>query len=159
MTRRLVIQGGSEAAPFRVSSAISGDAASASKFNLIFDGNQQPLRFLASGYLSCPGMAYENSAAAVATGTVGPVYSTPSGQYPLFCVMEWRPPYTPNPASAFTIKKLNSPTSGIGGMLSGGYFIGLNFTRQAQIPVLGGSPYLGPMPLAYICYLIFKNYG
>ena len=73
--------------------------------------------------------------------------------------MEWVAPLAPNPAVARTIRKTNAPTAGIGGVLSDGYFYGLNFTRQAQIPVLGGSPFLGPMPLAYICYLIFKNYG
>lgn len=158
MTRRLVIQGGSDSAPFRVSSAAAGDAGSASKFNLIFDGNQRPLRYLIHGYLPCPGMAYENSAAAVYTRTDNPVYSAPEGQYPLFTVMEWRS-VSPNPARGITVRKYNSPTSGIGGVLSGGYFYGLNFTRQAMIPVFGGSSYLGPMPLAYVCYLIFKNYG
>lgn len=158
MTRRLVIQGGSDSAPFRVSSAIAGDAASASKLNLIFDGNQRPLRYLTSSWLACPGMSLSNSAAAVYTRTASPVYSTPAGQYPLFSLMEWRA-VAPNPTRGITIKKLNGPTSGIGGVLSGGYFYGLNFTRQASIPEVGGGSHPGPMPLAYICYVIFKNYG
>lgn len=160
MSRRLVIQGGG-ASPFRVASASAGDAGEVSQFDTVFDGNQSPLRYLTKGYLYCQGLPWDNTTEAWVTQGPAPIYSTPSGQFPLFSIQEYRPANAPNPAFGGTIyKSTTGPNqAGFGGSLVDGFFFGIVFTRQQRIIVPGNAPVITPLPHVYICYLLFKNYG
>jgi hypothetical protein len=160
MTRRLVIQAGS-GSPFRVASLTAGDAATASQFDTVFDGNQSPLRYLTKGYMYCQGIPYGNTTEAWVTQGDAPVYSAPPGQFPLFSLMEYRIGSSPNPNSGRTIWKATTGANqgGFGGTLANGFFYGINFSRQVRISNPGQDPFITPLPYTYICYLIFKNYG
>jgi hypothetical protein len=141
MVARVKIQGGASS-PFRVSVA-TVDVATADFDQTIFDGNQMPFRIYSNNYIQANLTFYASPALAYATQ--GPsVYSTPSGQFPMFNVM-WR---VPDGAPSDKLKTSKQ----IGGMINSadGKFYALAFARQS-----------GPTTIAYAyCnYLIYRNYG
>ena len=157
MSRRIVFKGGGSA-PFTVAAAGRDADGDRSDFeNLIFNGNQPPLRLWGKSVVVVPGIQANNNAIGViAKG--GSIMPTPAGLWPLFCVVgqftsDAGPSKRPITGPFFT-----SPSgygSGFGGALSSdGYFYGVNFTTR-RTPQ-GETP----QSLAYqIYYAIFKNYG
>lgn len=81
MARRVIFQSGA-ASPLRISVAGS-DAASAQFNQLIFDGNQPPLRLWSTGWIAVVPLAFANTAQVLfQDGPTLPV--TPSGTVPIF---------------------------------------------------------------------------
>jgi hypothetical protein len=152
MTRRVIIDGNS-ASPFRVSVA-GVDAASAEFNDLIFDGNQSPLRLWATGYMAIIGITYNNFLAGqnLSTDHTGS-FSTTSGTFPVFMTM-WRNTgdalnriFTPS----FQPANNASVLGGGGGGVCGGVFKGFNANRG-----LATAPD-NPASTEYINYCVFRN--
>lgn len=147
MTRRVIIDS-TAASPFRVSVA-GVDAASAEFNDLIFDGNQSPLRLLATGYVACGGHTWnEYTFGKNVAEASGLTYSL-SGR-PVFLVAG----RVDNGFGALTTPNAypGAAGSGHGGAFCSGTFIGISF--------LGGAP-LNPdaLPNNTFCnYAVFRNY-
>ena len=155
MTKKRVIIASGVASPFRVS--VAGVDASNAEFNdLIFDGNQQPMRLYATGYETVPTIA-NGDTANIAHAVLASGPSTPAGTNPLFMVM-WR-----HNASGGDTLLLKTPQlspsvpfsvtagSGGGGAYEDGAFRALSCGRDPS----GGAFYTQDN---IINYAIFKNY-
>lgn len=157
MVKRVIIKSGA-GSPLRIS--VPGvDAAGAEFNNLIFDGNQPPLRLHVKGYVSISTIDFTN------TQNLRPVTSSdvlptvPSGTTPIF-VVTWRQPLAGG-STAGGMKTVNfnlntSNTLGGGGgavtTTSGALrFIGLSCSREGP----SGGRFSGDN---LINYMIFKNY-
>lgn len=156
-TERVILQGGS-GSPLRIS--VAGVDASGAQFNnLLFDGNQPPLRLWSTGSVLVPPIDQLNIATAFFTdGPTVPV--SPSGTVPIFFVCV-RQPVTgaPNPGA---VGNSNTPpfrtynAYGMGGGIfnvgGSNVFSGLNFNRDNGVNGLfAGSPCI-------VNYAIMKNY-
>lgn len=179
MTNRVIIQS-SAASPLRVSVA-GADAATAQFGNLIFDGNQPPLRLAQNGYLTMTPIT-DAARNAPTPQTVkessGVPLSAPAtaGTNPVFMVM-YRSPYdlwtnSPNSPRVYTTQPgwvttparwttnvgsiqgtLGSGDQGGGGaILNGNTFVGLTFNSQQN------DGFHDRFNTLYINYAIFKNY-
>lgn len=139
MVKRVIIQSGG-ASPFRVSVA-GVDAAGAQFNNLIFDGNQPPLRLFATGFVTIPVVDALNNAAAFFTDSALTLPVVPAGTVPIF-LCQVRQPNTgaPNPGA---VGNQNTPAFrtlnafGLGGAIFpvGGVnvFTGINFNRDNTV--------------------------
>lgn len=152
MTRRVVIKS-SSSSPFRISAA-GVDALSAEFNDLIFDGNQPPLRLWISGYTTVEGMSRDeyNGGQNIREGSgIGP-FTTPSGTTPVFLVN------AKTSSAGIDTGRVKLPTfnSGLGsggGAICSGYFIGVSFTLGFP-----ATPSARP-PFDYINYAIFRNFN
>lgn len=152
MTRRVIIDGNA-ASPFRVSVA-GVDAASAEFNDLIFDGNQAPLRLWGTGWMTIGGISYNDFIGGknINTSHTGS-FSTPSGTFPVFMTM-WRNSSDPNNliyTPSFQTAANNANQGGGGGGICGGVFKGFNSNHG-----LPSSP-SSPAPDAYVNFCVFKN--
>lgn len=141
MVKRVKISSGNSS-PFVVS--VPGvDLATAAFDEWIFNGNQMPFRIWSNNYINTNLIPAGSSGLAYATQ--GPsVYSTPSGQFPMFNVM-WR---IPDGTASDKLKTAKQ----IGGVINGadGKLYGISYARQSNPSSIS---------YAYCNYLIFKNYG
>lgn len=156
-TKRVILQGGG-GSPLRIS--VAGVDASGAQFNnLLFDGNQPPLRLWSTGYVTIPVIDQLNVATAFFTdGPVVPV--SPSGTTPIF-FLSVRQPNTGaiNPGG---VGNSNSPAFrtynayGLGGGIfnvsGSNVFSGLNFNRD------NGSSGLFGANQGVVNFAIMKNY-
>lgn len=155
MARRVIIQGDATS-PFRVSVA-GVDAASAQFNNLIFDGNQPPLRLWSTGWVSAPTISFsDTNAASFANGPFVPV--TPSGTTPIFFCMV-RQPTTSGVVNPGGVGNSNSTPFrtynfyGMGGAIAddgGNLFLGFNCNRDVTGTMFSGD--------GIVNYAIMKNY-
>lgn len=155
MTTQRVIIDSTAASPFRVS--VAGVDASSAQFNdLIFDGNQSPIRLWATGYILVDGTTWNdfNLGGKNTTEAGGPGgFTTPSGTTPVFVTM-WRRNdgigkiFTPSFQASS-----NVTNGGGGGGICSGQFLGLSFNVGAP-----GAPTSLPAQ-NYTNYCIFKNYA
>lgn len=142
MVARVKIQGGASS-PFRVSVA-TVDVATADFDQTIFDGNQQPFRIWSNNYIAA-NLIPSFASGGLAYATQGPsVYTTPSGQFPMFNVM-WR---IPDGTASDKLKTAKQ----VGGVINSadGKFYGISYARQSNPSSIS---------YAYCNYLIYKNYG
>jgi len=151
MVKRVTIDCAGAISPFRVSAA-GVDVDSAEFNNLIFDGNQSPLRLWGTGYGAVAGISYDDwfFGKNIVSSIIIAGPSTPSGTTPVFMTM-WRP------AAGGFLKTpifINSHSvAGGGGGFSSGNFCGLSFSV--------GFPSAPTTPASniYVNYAIFKNYN
>lgn len=141
------------ASPFRVSVA-GVDAASAEFNNLIFDGNQSPLRLWATGFMTIVGITYNNFLGGqnLSTATAGS-FPTPSGTFPVFMTM-WRNTGDANNrvwSPSFQPANNASVLGGGGGGICSAVFKGFNANRG-----LATAPD-APATSEYVNYCVFKN--
>jgi len=149
MTERVKIDS-TAASPFRVSAA-GVDVNLAEFADLIFDGNQSPLRLWGTGWGTVAGNTYDEWTGGKNTEwsgfVAGPV--TPAGTTPVFMTM-WRPV-----PSGFVrtplVKNIHSQASAGGGFSSGSFY-GLSFSVGTPV-----APSTRPSDVA-VNYAIFKNY-
>lgn len=154
MTNRVIIDS-TAASPLRVSVA-GVDAALAEFNNLIFDGNQSPLRLSSTGYVVVGGISYNDYTIGGKNTNEGSpvlVLATPAGTTPI-----WFSGFTKNAGDPFqSMWHVNNLSQGTGSSIcqssGNNYFIGVN--HQIGAP---GTPTV-PGASAYISYAIMKNYG
>ncbi len=155
MSRRVVIQGGNAAHPFRVGSP-GVNADTADLFDLFFDGNQSPLRLWGTGFVSAAPLGANNASAAQFT-TGPPVLATPPGTFPV-CIVNGHQSYNPNAQTDHLITPFNQTNGsrflGYGGIVAQNTFFAINFIHE--VIVQGG---VAPLTNALVNYCIFKNYG
>lgn len=153
MTRRVIIDS-TATSPFRISVA-GVDAASAEFNDLIFDGNQLPLRLWHAGYLEIAGITYNEFAGGqtIRSGVTAALFPTPAGTSAMFKCM-WRNAsdslgriYTPS-----YLDGQNPILGGGGGGVCSGVFKGANFTRGVP-----GAPNSAGATI-YCNYAVFRNY-
>lgn len=153
--QRVTIQG----AVMRVS--VAGVDASLAQFNnLIFDGNQPPLRLWGTGFVTIPVIDALNNAGAFFTDSTLALPTVPAGTVPIF-LTSVRQPNTgaPNPGG---VGNQNTPSFrtlnafGLGGAIfnvSGvNVFTGINFNRDNSVSGLFGSN------KGVVNFAIMKNY-
>lgn len=154
MTERVKFQadGGS---PLRIS--VSGvDVNSAQFSDLIFDGNQQPLRLWGTGYLAVFSIDFFNSRT-IMTATGPLVLATPSGTTPMFKVLSRNDHQSsvavPTTPGAHVLGR--APGGGSVSNVDGGgnRFVGINVARDA---VQGGGSPEETVPI-YVAYAILRN--
>jgi len=166
MTTRRVIIGPGGSSPFRVS--VTGVDAAGAQFNdLIFDGNQPPLRLFLNGFMAIDPLSQGESSDGITVklvaGPTGP--AVPGGTNAMFLTM-WRQPngavgnYLYNGGAGYvTTPQFASSSSstgqGGGGGMDSSRFIGLSFARPILLPSGFWTGFTGP---TYINYCIFKNY-
>jgi hypothetical protein len=153
MARRVRFDGsGTSGSPLRIS--VRGANALTAQFNdLIFDGNQPPLRLAVTGVATVNGITWNQRQFGknVNEGSPIPVIATPAGTTPIFMVM-WRlndglnRVYTPSFAPSS-----NPIAGGAGGGICSGNFCPACFTTGAP-----GAPDSLPN-VTFINYCIFKN--
>jgi hypothetical protein len=158
MVKRVIIgsEGGS---PLRVSVA-GVDASSAQFNNLIFDGNQPPLRLYSTGYVTARVLqasgSDRNTAAIFTNGPPVPV--TPSGTTPIFFCMV-RQPTSSGVVNPGGVGNANSPPFrtynfyGLGGSIvddGGNIFLGFNCNRDTTGTMFSAD--------GVINFAILKNY-
>lgn len=162
MAKKRVIIQSNATSPFRVS-VIGVDASGAQFNNLIFDGNQPPLRLWATGYVQPLPLGFSNPDTATFADSA-PIIATPSGKTPIYFLSTRQPlgPNTLNPGgvgngncSAF----ITYNSYGEGGLISIGagsggsnLFTGMNFNRDSLI----GNQFSN-IP-AVVNFAIMKNY-
>lgn len=160
MKERVVIQGGG-VSPLRIS-VVGVDASSAQFNNLIFDGNQPPLRLWGVGYVTSAPLA-SGSGATVTSGSPATVITTPSGAFPLFLTMVRQPLAGGSPVNPGAVGNQNTPAfrtlnnygSGIliNNSGSNNLLYGINFNRDNPTNGLFGTQ-------SCICnYAVLKNYA
>lgn len=159
MARRVVI-GEFPSSPFRVAAAGS-DADTADTFDLLFDGNQSPLRLGQKGTFALPYNSAANLAPAVIPSS--PVilqHPSPAGRHCLFTVTGYGSGvsvFVPNGSGgsvnvtyiAGTTPFRNGTLEGIGGVITNTAFYPVNFYRQQNLSAWGPT---------YFYFHIFKNY-
>lgn len=152
MSRRVII-GPNGVSPFRVASS-GDDADTANTFDLLFDGNQAPLRKMMQGVVTIYFIKPGNLAPAIVTST--PLsHPSPSGRYCHFiCAGRDLNNYgngVSNTAST-PFRSVNTSTlvgSGWGGAITETDFYGASFMDDVN----------GTIPNnAEMYYLIFRNY-
>lgn len=155
MTRRVIVDGsGTFGSPLLISVA-GVDAASAEFNDLIFDGNQSPLRLWATGYLTIGGITYNDFIGGknINTGVTGAAFGTPSGTFPVFMTM-WRQSTDPSArvwTPSFQAAANNGNQGGGGGGICSGVFKGFNSGHGL---VTGPTT---PAPDNYVNYCVFRN--
>lgn len=147
---RVVISG----AVMRVS-VVGADASVAQFGNLIFDGNQPPLRLWSTGWMAISVLGFSDHAAAV-FGTGPTVPTTPPGTTPIFfCSVRQPNMGAGNPGG---VGNFNTPAIrtynyyGAGGAIAGGVFLGFNCNRENLAGGLFGANQ------GVVNYAIMKNY-
>lgn len=149
MARRLIIGPGASS-PFLVSDT-GYDAATAGFVNLIFNGNQPPLRVWGTGYVTIAPSPAGNLAPAI-YGTGVAVLATPSGLFPQFNVNTKRSQAgTTTPDRLRTVNSRPTQRAGCGATIFGNTLYPIQFDRKATDTTVMGN--------AVINYIIFKNYG
>lgn len=140
--------------------SVAGVDASLAQFNnLIFDGNQPPLRLAGTGYVLVTVVAFtSNSNGSFANGPSVPI--TPSGTTPIFLTSVRQP--TTGAVNPGAVGNDNSPafrtynSYGMGGAIydtgSSKVFTGINFNRDN-----GGNGLFGGGQ-GIVNYAIMKNY-
>lgn len=151
-TRRLVVQG-SSASPFRVSGG-GVDAGTADTFDLLFDGNQSPLRVWSTGYVAATPLEPANLAPALVTPGPG-VIAAPAGQAPIFMLAGRQFNSSPNPPTLNTVYHA-SGGGGFGGIIANNQFFAVNFRRNVYN---GNDGALALNGLVYVNFCIFRNIG
>lgn len=161
MAKRVIFQSGA-ASPLRIS--IVGADASAAQFNqLIFDGNQPPLRLWSSGWLSIVPLQFANTAQVLyQDGPTLPV--APSGTVPIFFTIT-RQQELVGVGGGIT-SPLNGPAnrtydaSGMAGAVfnvgGSNIFTGLNFNRDNSVGGIYGTNTGSPV-LGVVNYAIMLN--
>lgn len=145
MSVERVVINSSGGSPLRVSA--SGVDANLAQFeDLLFDGNQAPLRLHQVGYVTIMSIAPSNIAPAVVSGV--PITALPG--YPSFSVMVRQ---DTNSGTGPLRCCWRNGADGAGGVVNPGQFYGVQWGRMASIP--GGDP---PQRPGYINFAIFKNY-
>lgn len=152
MTRRAVVQGNS-ASPFRVSGG-GVDAGTADTFDLLFDGNQSPLRVWSTGYVVATPLEPSNSAIAFMTSGPG-VIAAPAGQAPIFVIAGRKNNSSPNPPSLNTVYHTMGG-GGFGGIIAFNQFFAVNFGRNVYN---GNDGALSFDATVYVNFCIFRNIG
>lgn len=141
------------ASPFRVSSA--GTDVDTAEFNsLIFDGNQQPLRFWGSGFVTVSGFTWNDwQTGKNIAETIGPGgFTTPTGTSAIFLTM-WRD----TSLHRVTTPAFGPAFVGVGGT-GGGGLCGGTFSGVASNIGTSTNP-TTPGPNIYSNYCIFRNYN
>ncbi len=160
MARRVIIQGGGSS-PIRVSAA--GVDANGAQFNdLIFDGNQSPMRLHGTGFVALPPINRDIDSVKtidkLVTGASLP--AVPSGTTPMFLVAVRN-------RSSDTEGRLQTPFAILGGISDnlfrgGGGAIsdvdgaGLRFVALT-FAIRLSTVFPNPQPSSYINYCIFRN--
>lgn len=153
VVKRVTIDGsGASLSPFRVSA--SGVDVDLAEFNdLIFDGNQSPLRLWGSGWATVGGISYNDWLAGKNTVERSIVTTpvTPAGTTPVFMTM-WRVVGSGQFLHTPIFRNSSSVAAG-GGGISSGVWYGLSFSV--------GGPASPSTPASDIAvnYAIFKNYN
>lgn len=135
------------------------DVAAAEFNNLIFDGNQQPLRLWGTGFVVVYVIDYDNSM--TINHTIGPlVLPTPAGTSPPFVVTVKRESTGTNQVSPPGTRQVSVSACG-GGAVSnvdggGNKFVGITVAREV-IRTSNTSPGPGTGSV-WVNYAIFKNY-
>jgi len=146
MSDRVVIKSDG-AQPFRVSS-VGVDAETAEFQDLLFDGNQSPLRIHQVGYVSVLSLRKPNLAPAF----VSSIAIDPLPGYPLFSVMLRED--EPYGVGACRCVYRNGPGEyGGGGVANPNTFYAITWRRTNGVP--GTDP---PPQTNYINFVLFKNY-
>lgn len=153
MAKRVIIRSGA-GNPMRVS--VSGfDADTAGGENLIFNGNQAPLRRFLSHYTALDSTDGGNLSLAN-IGPPAPLYPTPPGTYPLFCIVGFPtfngltslPPGI-RPQNAWSRRGTFAGMQGFGGVITSLGLHGINYSKHSSV---NHTP-------AYINFLVFRNHG
>jgi hypothetical protein len=153
MTRRVRFDGsGQSGSPLRISVA-DVDVLTAQFNDLIFDGNQPPLRLWGTGFTSVVGITFNErlNGKNISEGTAIPVVAVPAGLTPVFMV-HWRKDdgqghvYTPSSQGSN-----NGLIGGGGGGICSGFFCPACFNTGAPA-VPDSLP-----PGSFINYCVFKN--
>jgi hypothetical protein len=125
----------------------STDAGSADKFDLLFDGNQSPLRIWGTGYVVATPLEPDNLAPAWVTP--GPaVIASPAGQSPIFVV---------SGRNSFDVSKTvyhDTGNAGFGGIIASNQFFAINFSRNVYrdgVLIFDST--------IYVNFCIFRNIG
>lgn len=146
MTERVVIGKGAGDSPLRVA-AVGYDANNAEFDELLFDGNQPPLRLHHIGYVFVDDLDYNNLAPAWTASVAYP----PLSGYPQFCVMSRKTNQTSYGVTTFLpAPAFRAGASGGGGVITPDKFWGINWDRKYPFPY--GPTY------RYVNFAIFKNY-
>lgn len=145
MSIKNVVFGSSSGSPLLVS-ASGVDAEGAEFSELLFDGNQSPLRVAQKGIVGMPLINVNNIAPAV----FNPVllqHPPPAGKFPYFtCVFR----VDTSGVSTRIVTPRKQGASGHGGAVSGTRFFGVQFNRAI-------GP--GATLTTYCYYMVFRNYG
>lgn len=176
MTDRVVFQA-SAASPLRVS--VAGVSAASAQFNnLIFDGNQPPMRLAINGWVAVTVITDANWTAGqtIAEQSAVPAPTVPAGTTPIFMIM-FRQPYavvvsgsTPTAFAGSYRTPARYPTvgggsfdtvggKGAGGAICGGQIIGVTFTPATHDPGSGGGPSFNRFTSSNVSYAVFRNYA
>jgi hypothetical protein len=151
--RRVRFDGsGQTGSPLRISVA-GADALTAQFNNLIFDGNQPPLRLWGTGFTSVVGITFNERLGGknVSEGSPIPVVAVPAGLTPVF-MTHWRKDdglgrlFTPSFQGSN-----NGLIGGGGGGICSGFFCAACFATGAP-----GAPDSLP-PATFVNYCVFKN--
>lgn len=146
MIERVVIGKSATDSPLRVA-AVGYDANNAEFDELLFDGNQPPLRLHHIGYVYVDDLDYANLAPAWTASVAYP----PLNGYPQFCVMSRKTNSTNNGQSTLKPQPAcRGGGSGGGGVVTPNKFWGVNWDRKYPFP--SGPSY------RYVNFAIFKNY-
>lgn len=160
MAKRVILDS-TAASPLRVS--VAGVDADLAEFNdLIFDGNQPPMRLYLNGVQSCNGMTFNEFTGGqnIREGSLVPVLSTPSGTTPIFMVnfimsTHAGGGFVRSPTYNGAANNNETNGGGAGGAIvqpSDNYFVPVCFTVGPP-----GLPDDLP-PVTYVNYAVFKNY-
>jgi hypothetical protein len=151
--RRVRFDGsGQTGSPLRISVA-GADALTAQFNDLIFDGNQPPLRLWGAGFTTVPGITWNEHLGGknLSEGTAIPVVAVPAGLTPVF-MTHWRKDdglgrlFTPSFQGSN-----NGLIGGGGGGICSGFFCAACFATGAP-----GAPDSLP-PGTFVNYCVFKN--
>ena len=151
--RRVRFDGsGQTGSPLRIS-VVGADALTAQFNDLIFDGNQPPLRLWGTGFTSVVGITFNERqfGKTVSEGAPIPVVAVPPGLTPVF-ITHWRKDdglgrlYTPSSQGTN-----NGLLGGGGGGICSGFFCPASFSTGAPA-VPDSLP-----PSTFINYCVFKN--
>lgn len=143
MIERVIIGKGPNNSPLRVSAA-GFDANLAEFEDLLFDGNQPPLRLHHVGYVQIADKNPSNLAPAIISSAVFP----PLPGYPQFCVMSRQTSSTGTVLDLRTVYRAGQ--AGAGGVVNPGVFWGVDWNQKFAD---GGAP-----SYTHINFCIFKNY-
>lgn len=152
MVKRVIIDS-TAASPLRVS--VSGVDADSAEFNdLIFDGNQSPLRLWGVGYGYAAGFSYNSwiGGKNVNEGSSIPVLNTPTGTTSIFVVQQVQEGSGGNARPPFWQTGTSGQLGGGGGICSSSLFCPISMNSGPP-----GAP-SSPAGGSYVNFMIFKNY-